>query len=125
MASFARSLRIARTALPRPTSSFTPLTSIRHASSKPNAAQDQSFPSYPNTTDPNDPRHGKNLKGESVEGVGDPAKFKNPNMVTEDGDAHSSIPGETHAKDGGADSYVPLVSSPALSSYVIWTNNTS
>jgi len=102
MASFARSLRIARTALPRPTSTFTPLTSTRHISKTSNLAN------------PNDPRHGKNMRGEEVEGVGDPAKFQNPNKVTEDGDAHSSIPGETHAKDGGADSYVPLVSNTCI-----------
>jgi len=110
MASFARSLRIARTALPRPTSSFASLTSIRHVSKTSILAN------------PSDPRHGKNMRGEEAEGVGDPAKFQNPNKVTEGDDGHSSIPGETHAKDGGADSYVPLVSSHAVFVRASWTN---
>jgi len=74
--------RTLRTAAFRPHSSL-PLTSIRYASKYPHPAGDQSFPSHPVTGDPNDPRTGKNLRGDSVEGIGNPEDFANPHDVAQ------------------------------------------
>jgi len=77
--------RTLRTAVLRPQSTLT-FTSIRHASGAskyPNAAGDQSYPSHPVTGDPNDPRNGKNLRGDQVQGIGNPEDFANPHDVAQ------------------------------------------
>jgi len=129
--------RTLRTAVLRPQSTL-PRTSIRYASKYPNVAGDQSFPSHPVTGDPNDPRTGKNLRGDQVEGIGNPEDFANPHVVaqaeqtghestattmtpssgsageTSDAAAGSGILsslgiGKTHALKDGEDSIVPKV----------------
>lgn len=101
MSSLTRTLRL----LPRAARPTAPLTTFRHASGYPNVSEDQSYPSHPSTTDPKDPRVGKNLRGDQTFGIGDPADFKNPNS----GNESDALQGESHATDANA-SVVPKVS---------------